>query len=363
MSRIMILKNGPVWGGMEKWALDLSLGLNEKGHHVVVGAHPKGELYSKCKKENIEVKDIVIHKRSVFNFLKIFDLVKFMKKEFIDTIIVTSSSDRKIGILSAKIAKLKNIICVQGNDLPINNRFYNRLLIGKFATSLVANSESTKNTILDGNSNWLNEDDVNVIYNGVKIDNFINNKSKNDLRKEFNISNKDTLIAKIGRLAPEKGHSLLIEAIDLLPKDLNLHLLIVGDGPLKNSLEKEVRSKGLQEKITFTGFRNDIPSILSQIDFLVHTALSEGFGYVIAESLASATPVVAMETSNISKLVINDFNGLLAEYKNTKNISKKILEMDKNKNINKLGINGQKYIEENFSFQKMVDSYDNLLRN
>lgn len=360
---IIILKNGTTWGGMEHWVFETSCELLKRGHDVIVGCHPKSLLSTKCQEEGVTVKNLNIKTNSVLNLFKLLTFYHYLKTQKIEAIIVGSSADRKFGILGARLAGVKKIIHRQGGDLKINNTFYNRLLLGKYTTNIIANSLSTRDTMLKGNEAWLKKDMIKIIYNGVKVKKYSKPKLLTNIREEFHINPNRLIMVNIGRLGPQKGHTYLIEAINQVREVYkDFHLLIVGKGPLENDLKNKVNEMNLNDYITFTGFREDIPSILAQIDFLVHTALWEGFGFVLAEAMAASKPIVAMDASNISELVIPGKNGYLAKYKNTNDISSQIIKMCQAKNRKELGQNGLEIVKTRFSFQRMVDQVEELMQ-
>src|SRR5207244_1930676 len=97
-------------------------------------------------------------------------------------------------------------------------------------------------------------------------------------------------IGCLARLSPEKGLDTLIEALDLLR---GVELILVGDGPERRSLEQLARELGVADRVTFSGWRDDARSALSQLDVVVLPSRSEGLPLVIIEAMLAELPVVA----------------------------------------------------------------------
>ena len=95
----------------------------------------------------------------------------------------------------------------------------------------------------------------------------------------------------VGRLVPEKGFDILIEAMALVPGTLR----IAGDGPERQALERRIRKLGLAERVTLLGHRTDIPELMQQCHGLVIASRREGFSYVFAEALFSRCPVLSTD--------------------------------------------------------------------
>lgn len=137
-----------------------------------------------------------------------------------------------------------------------------------------------------------------VIHNGLDIS-FIARKAAISRR-----SRSDTdrfVIGMVARLDPIKDHAILLEAVKLLRGELPdqaFELRLVGDGPLRQALEEQVQTLGVADVVRFLGNRDDVPSILGELDlFVLSTSRDEGFGIVLIEALAAGVPVIASDVA------------------------------------------------------------------
>ncbi|WP_097017444.1 glycosyltransferase [Orenia metallireducens] len=361
MKKILFLNTCMAWGGGEKWTFETAIELHKRGYEVTIASIPESELYQRVEKEGVTTKKVLVKgSLSVLNLAKLFSFVNYLKKEKIDVIFLNLSQDLKFGALAGKLAGVDKIIYRRGSAIPIKDRFYTKFLLKDCVTDIIANSKSTKETILRNTSHWLDEDKIEIIYNGVKLDK-IRNIKRSNIREEFGIDEDMTLIANVGRLNIQKGHKYLIEAVDLIRSEIeSFRVLIVGKGELEEELKEKVKNLDLEKHIIFTGFRTDIYNIMSQIDFLLHTALWEGFGFVIAEAMAVGKAVVSTDVSNISEIIVDNKTGYLAESKNPMDIAKKILKMINNQNRDEMGQLAKQVIEKEFNFVDKVNKLENL---
>lgn len=111
----------------------------------------------------------------------------------------------------------------------------------------------------------------------------------------------------VGRLDAVKGHADLLEAMRSVP----LRLLVLGDGPLRASLELQCRNLGIADRVLFAGFREDVADCMTAADFLVMPSLSEGLPITLLEAIGMGLPVVATRVGGVSQLVENTSAGLL----------------------------------------------------
>lgn len=136
-----------------------------------------------------------------------------------------------------------------------------------------------------------------------------------DLRQYQPPKKQDILtIGIIGSLIPVKNHALFLavarQLVDTLKQPLNFW--IIGDGALRASLEEQVKTLHLSSQVTFLGFREDIPELLSMLDILLITSHNEGFCSTILQAMAARVPVIAHNVGGIPEIIQHQKNGLLA---------------------------------------------------
>ncbi len=364
---IVFLEDSSSWGGVQKWILSLSQGIKDYGWDVTIATPPKGELAHRAAKSSIDVFPVELSGTfSTFNPFNLLRFVSYLKKNKVTTLFLNGSKEFKFGGLSAYFVKTENVIYRRGAALPIANRWGNRFLIRNVVSFIVTNSQSSRNCILANGKNWLNKDKIKVIYNGVDLKVFHPEGEIAPIRKEFNIPNDYIIIVCIGRLAEQKGYPFIIEAISRVSKSFDkFHVVVVGDGQLKNKLEFMVKDKGLNKVVSFAGFRSDIASILRASDFLLHAPLWEGAPNVILETMACGKPVVSWDVDGIGELAENNLTGYFSKAKDmeclTENIQKMIGNVSSSK-IKQMGEYARKRAEEHFSLKKMIREYIEILR-
>ena len=357
MGKIIFLNSCVEWGGGEKWTFETALALKERGFDVIIASVAESELYQKAQKNNIQTKEVRVRSSlSALNPIKMWSFVQYLKNSDIDTMFINLSQDLKFGAWAADLAGLEQIIYRRGSAIPIKDRFYTKFLLEDCVTDIIANSKATKRTILANTVQWLSEEKIEIIYNGIDLKKIDQAELKTDIREEFGIADDEILLANVGRLSRQKGHKYLVKVVKLLSERYqNFKVLVVGKGEIENEIKEQVKELGLEQHIIFTGFRTDVYSIMKQIDFLLHTALWEGFGFVVAEALAAKTPVVSTDVSNISEIMIDGETGYLAESKNPNDIAKKVEKMIETDNRQEMGKLGRKIVAENFAFQDQID--------
>lgn len=119
-------------------------------------------------------------------------------------------------------------------------------------------------------------------------------------------------ILGIGSLLPVKRWDRLIRAAHRLAQEgAQFDIQIVGDGPLREALQDQIRMSGLSDRVKLLGYRSDIPELLATAHFLAHTSDSEGSPNVVAEAMAGGRPVIATNTGDVGVLVEDGRTGFL----------------------------------------------------
>jgi len=168
----------------------------------------------------------------------------------------------------------------------------------------------------------------------------------------------------VARLTEQKGHSDLIKAFKhLRSREEDIHLVIVGTGPLEDMLKEQVRRLELGSHVTFTGFRSDIPYLLSEFDVFVHPSRWEGFGLVFLEAMSARLPVVATNVSAIPEIVVKGETGFLVPPESPHALASAMEQFINHPELcQSMGSAGYQRLCDQFSIDVMFDRYDRLYR-
>lgn len=222
---------------------------------------------------------------------------------------------------------------------------------------IISISQQTEDNLI----RWLKPKDPKkfiVIENGVDIEKFINAKPYNKSEIDSEFTNDTKLICMVGRFTEAKDQATLIKAMKKVSD--NVHLLLVGEGPLKETNEDLAKEIGVKDRVHFLGFRNDIPRILKTIDIFVLSSNWEGFGLAAVEGMAAGKPVIASDVPGLRDIVKG--SGLLFPVGNSDELARKINELVCEKS--KYGEISKKCQEraKNYSLERMVEQYIKLYK-
>ncbi len=151
-----------------------------------------------------------------------------------------------------------------------------------------------------------------VISPGVDLALYQQQSASVSIRAGLGVLAEETVMICVGRLEPQKGQDILLEACGLLTKlGSTFKLWLVGDGPMRQALQDQVIKLGLTDRVVFLGFRQDIPRLLASADLFVLPSRYEAAPVSVLEALAAGLPVVASATGEIPRWVMDGVEGRL----------------------------------------------------
>ena len=181
----------------------------------------------------------------------------------------------------------------------------------------------------------ISKERILMLYNDVDISRFTvcSEIKKKELRKKLKISIDEYIILMVHRLSPVRKTDMYIPKIleSEFWQDKKVRLLIIGDGPERNLLEKLTKESIAGEKISFLGAKanRNLQEYYAVADMFINPSYTEGFPYVILEAMASGLPIVATDAGGTKDLFGNLQKKYIVEKTNVKLFAMKIQELYK----------------------------------
>ncbi|HLA97261.1 MAG TPA: glycosyltransferase [Anaerolineales bacterium] len=310
------------YGGVESHILTLLRRADARSFKFVILA-PVSEQF-RSKAQMLGAKVIPLLHWSAFQPFFIYKLAKILRLEAVDLAHIHSSIAAIPGRLAALILGLPVIVTVHlpvwlyhGNRQTLKPRLGRRVyisldkLLNHRATSrLVFVSERFRDQSVAARISPA-EASV-VIPNGIDLDRFRRGVNRDELRSSYNLSPDTKIVTFIGRLDEEKGLDLLLEAAARLQLVLNgFEVWLVGDGPLKTQLETQSHRLGLEDRVKFWGYQEQIERFLFASDVLALPSHYEAMPVVLLEALAAGTPSVVTQVGDNDLVIENGEQGLV----------------------------------------------------
>ena len=270
----------------------------------------------------------------------------------------TATPDGYTGLLLRRKFNFPVVCSLRGSD--INNYPYYDSFTMKLTKKVISQTDqlvAVSNALkLKAESFATPKNEIQVIYNGCDIKNFVFNlESRIIVRERLGIPLDSKVLIFIGNLLKSKGIDELMTAFIYLSKQYpNLHLLIIGNGPEYQYIKEQALKNGLQDKIHLAGAQphNKIPDFLSAGDIFVLPSYNEGLPNAVLEAMACSRPVVATKVGGIPEAVRNGETGFLVNIKDVNALIKSIDKLLSNEELcTEMGLSGKKIIVEKFSWE------------
>lgn len=174
-------------------------------------------------------------------------------------------------------------------------------------------------------SNWKLDPRWNILHCGIDLTPFQECVDRSALRASLGLRDDAFVIGHVGRFAPQKNHSLLVDiANEVCRRDPQVRFVLVGQGELRSEIERKVRQLSLQEKVLFVGVRKDVPHLMRSVfDIFILPSFHEGLPIVGVEAQAAGLKCIFADTitteldvnpSLIQRLPINASSAKWSEY-------------------------------------------------
>ncbi len=356
-------------GGLERLVVDIVNGMDHERFHPILCSleSNKGTVLEDAVDES-RIERLYLNREEKAMDLRLLGrLIEVLKRKDVDVVHTHNAIPLLYGSLAARIAGVPvHIHTKHGSGIPgesLKSSLVN-VTTAFLSNRFIAVSNDVKETVIKGYR--LRPKKVTVIKNGIDINRY--NVSSVDeaglKRKELGLSQDAFIIGIVARLSCEKDHSTTLKAFSIVVNKFDhadVKLLVVGDGPLRDTLIEEAGSLGIEDRVLFLGNRNDIPEILSAIDLFALSSLTEGISLTLLEAMAVARPVVTTDVGGNSEVAIEGETGFLVPPKDPPKMAEAMIKLLKDKDLaNKMGMTGRKRVEEQFNLDRMVREYENM---
>ncbi|KOE80764.1 glycosyl transferase [Vibrio alginolyticus] len=313
--RVLFVHYGDNWiRGSEQCLLDLVTHLNRAQYTPYV--------WTNCEALHHRMQNDAMHseyspftlllgwKAPRFSVLGWYRLVKqgidYIKRAQIDIIHVNSGAPCQWMSLAARITKTPMVTQLH-SDYPMRDR----LTLGlHFSPHIIAVSKAiTEHLRRDG----YKRDRLSVIHNGIDVDR-LKHFSAVDLNEKLGIADDAYVFITVGSLIHRKGIDRILSAIRHLALEYpNTHLLVIGEGPQRHSLELNADELHINNHVHFVGEQTNVQGWLHASNAFVSGARNEAFGLVIIEAALAELPIVAPRVGGIPEIIRHKQTGLLYE--------------------------------------------------
>ena len=205
-----------------------------------------------------------------------------------------------------------------------------------------------------------------VVPNGIPIDAFAHPRTaRKEWRAQEGFRDDQVLFVCVARFSPQKNHELLLKAFAQGPaSDRSAHLVLIGDGVLREQVKEQAKDLALNGQIHFLGLRNDISDALRATDVFVLSSEWEGNPLSVMEAMASGLPIVSTAVGGVPDLLANGREGFLVPPGDVTGFSGSMTYLLRDVGTRRsMGKAAAQRAKQDFDVSRMVRSYEQLYEN
>lgn len=353
---IQVNRHAPGGGGSEQ-AFHLALALQRRGHRLLFVTAPDERWPKRCEAVGLPMAFLPMHSR--FNLVMAVKLATLIRQHQAHVVHAHKGREQALAFWASFFTRIPALVANRGVSFPMGRV---RALKYRFRTdAVVAVSDSIRRGLI---VSGVSGSKVVTIYGGVDIQHFHPSVDGAAVREEFRIPREAMLVVKVAHVREWKGYEIFLPAAAIVARaEPQVFFLCAGKGTGESpDLNHMRRDLGLEHRLRWAGFRDDLPQILAAADICAHAATAgEGVTGVVREALALAKPVVVTDVGGNRELVIDHETGLLVPPRDPEALARGMLQLIRAPaQAAALGWAGRRLVEQHFSHEGKAERVEEL---
>jgi glycosyltransferase involved in cell wall biosynthesis len=313
----------------------------------------------------VEIPEMVREINPMKDMKALSRLREYFKREKFDVVHTHSSKAGIIGRIAARQAGVPVVVhTVHGQAFHAYEKPWKKMLYiaaewlaAKYCDKIYAVAQAMIDQCVE--AKVAPREKYMVVYSGMDTAAFANAKRDPELRKSLGIPEDAKVVVTVARLFPMKGYEEMLPAAARLAKEFpDLHFLPVGDGPMFESLQKEIAELGLTDRFHFAGLvpPHRVCDYIAQADLLWHLSLHEGLPRAVVQALAVGIPAIGYKLDGTPEVVLNGETGFVTAPQDIDAVVERSRQLLADKALRqKMGENGKALVIDRFAWRRMAD--------
>ena len=352
-------------GGAEEHALELLNGLDRQLFRPHLACTPQlAELLQRDLAADVEVFPLTLD--SITHFAGARKLARILRTRKIQ---ILHSHQFRASLFASPIGRLCGVPVIvetsHGREVwrkgLLRSRFFVDHLVAQCVDRFIAVSEATARHLIE--KKGIPEHKISVIRSAIDLRKFDPNwPAPSGMKRSMGFAEGDPVLVVLGRLEPQKGHRVLIEAMPQVIQEFpTARLVCLSDGSLRAELEELVAERDLIRNVRFVGRQPDVRDWLALAEFTVLPSFYEGLPLAAIESLAAGRPIVATAVDGTPEVVLDGETGLTVPPGDPEALAKAIRRMLREPEWARASARiGREFVLQNFSIDKLLEATEEL---
>jgi glycosyltransferase involved in cell wall biosynthesis len=349
------------WRGGQNQVLLTVNGLRAIGHRAALVAHPDGELRRRAA-EGLDL--IPIAPRTEMDLSAAWHFSRVVKELAPDVIhahdphgVAMASLALSLGAASSKSPPA--LVASRRVDFHLRGNSFSRWKHRQVDCFIAASEAIRQMLVADG----VEADRTVTVHEGIDVDHVLAAPPVT-VHDAFWLPHGAPIVGNVAALVPHKGQRHLIDAAHLVLRQIpDARFVILGEGELREHLEKQIHEHHLEKHVLLPGFRTDVLGCIKGFDLFVMSSVTEGLGTSLLDAMACSRPIVATRAGGIPEIVEDGVNGLLVPPRDHPALATAIVRALKDGDLRRrMGEAGFARVRERFTVERMVDKTVDVYR-
>jgi len=339
------------WRGGQNQVLLTVNGLRALGQRSALVAHPDGELRRRAA-EGLDL--IPIAARTEMDLSAAWRLSRVVKRLRPDIVHAHDAHGTALASLALSMAtstRAPALIVSRRVDFHLRRNSFSRWKHGRVDCFIAASEAIRAMLMADG----VPPERVETVHEGIDLEH-VQAAPLVNIHEAFWLPHHAPVVGHVGALVAHKGQRHLVEAAHLVVQQIpDARFLILGEGELREPLERQIREYHLEKHVLMPGFRTDVLGCIKAFDLFVMSSLTEGLGTSILDAMACSRAVVATRAGGIPEIVENGVTGTLVEPHDHAALAREIVRLLRDEGSRqRMGEAGRARVARLFTVERMV---------
>jgi glycosyltransferase involved in cell wall biosynthesis len=342
------------WRGGQNQVLLTVNGLRSIGERAALVAHPDGELRRRAA-EGLEL--VPMAPRTEVDLTAAWRFSRVVKRLAPDVIhahdphgVAMASLALSLGASSAH-GREPALVASRRVDFHLKGNSFSRWKYRQIDCFIAASEAIRQMLVVDG----VPADRTVTVHEGIDVEHVIAAPPVN-VHEAFWLPHQAPVVGNVAALVPHKGQRYLVDAAHLVVREVpDARFIILGEGELREHLQKQVHDHHLEKHMLLPGFRTDVLGCIKGFDLFVMSSVTEGLGTSLLDAMACGRPIVATRAGGIPEIVEDGVNGLLVAPRDAASLAAAIVRALKDEGLRRrMGEAGFARVRERFTVERMV---------
>ncbi|MBF0371087.1 MAG: glycosyltransferase family 4 protein [Magnetococcales bacterium] len=346
------------WGGQEIRILTESAGFVQRGHSVKILAPRQSNIFKVAGNYGVEAVPCEMGGK---NIPSLRATIQTLREHPADILLSHSSTDSWLGAIATRfISTPPPIIRVRHVSTGVPTNWPTRWLYSRAARHIVTTGEMVREQMI--RVNGFPPEQITSIPTGIDREKF---KPGDQLtaRKKLGLPESGLIVGMVATMRSWKGHKFLLPAFAQM-QDQQARLLLVGDGPVRGNIERQIAELNLKERVILVGNQENVPPWLQAMDlFVLPSYGNEGIPQGLMQGMLTGLPVITTRVGGIPEIVEDGQTGILLSPKDVPSLTNALNELlSHHERRQQMGRNALQVAQERFGLEIMLDRMEEIIR-